>query len=225
MPAGATSRDRPKRSPTPSNLDTKDCAQSGIPDWKVHTMGPANSITSRGKRCSAGKCLEFRAVPELRSLLFERLRKEFGAEVHLLHDGASPGSHRSKQRAGESLDHFIVLASRSIRQSCRKLPPDSSAHHHAAAWVKSSIHLLASSLSRNNLLIIIQDYSGACGGFHTCERSPACRLYQVRTGSPWRDRLDPVCMACGAAFRLSVHNFGIQDKCAFDETDRVFRFV
>jgi mannonate dehydratase len=106
-------------------------AQSGIPGLdSTYGVGrgqmhyePAEKGLPPENRWSSERYLNF--VPQL----FTRLRKEFGPDVHLLHDAHHRLTPIEAARAGREL----VLAGRSnARGIAGRFSPDSAAHHNAS---------------------------------------------------------------------------------------------
>ena len=66
--------------------------------------------------------------------LFERLRDEFGPDVHLLHDVHHRLTPIEAARLGKSLEpyHLFWMEDPTPAETQEALPPDPPAHHHAA---------------------------------------------------------------------------------------------
>ena len=159
--------------------------------------------------------------------LFERLRKELGPDVHLLHDvhhrltpiqAASLGRALEPSRLfwledptpAENQDGFRVIRQHTTTPL-------------AVGEVFNSIHDCRQ-LIQEQLIDYIRTTVVHAGGISHLRRIAAlAELYQVRTGSHGATDLSPVCMAAALHFDLSVHNFGIQEYMPHTpETDLVF---
>ena len=159
--------------------------------------------------------------------LFERLRKELGPDVHLLHDvhhrltpiqAASLGRALEPSRLfwledptpAENQDGFRVIRQHTTTPL-------------AVGEVFNSIHDCRQ-LIQEQLIDYIRTTVVHAGGISHLRRIAAlAELYQVRTGSHGASDLSPVCMAAALHFDLSVHNFGIQEYMPHTpETDLVF---
>jgi mannonate dehydratase len=159
--------------------------------------------------------------------LFERLRKELGPDVHLLHDvhhrltpiqGAALGRALEPSRlfwledptTAENQDGFRVIRQHTTTPL-------------AVGEVFNSIHDCRQ-LIQEQLIDYIRTTVVHAGGITHLRRIAAlAELYQVRTGSHGATDLSPVCMAAALHFDLSVHNFGIQEYMPHTpETDLLF---
>jgi mannonate dehydratase len=159
--------------------------------------------------------------------LFERLRKEFGPELHLLHDVHHRLTPIEAGRLGKSLEPYHLFwledpvpaelqeAFRLIRQ-----------HTTTPLAVGEVFNTIfdCQQLIQEQLIDYIRATVVHAGGIsHLRKIAHLAELYQVRTGCHGATDLSPVCMAAALHFDLSIHNFGIQEYMRHsDETDRVF---
>jgi len=159
--------------------------------------------------------------------LFERLRKEFGQEVHLLHDVHHRLTPIEAARLGRDLEPYRLFwmedpVPAELQDGFRLI------RHHtttpiAVGEVFNSIHD-CEQLIREQLIDYIRTTVVHAGGIsHLRKIAALAELHHVRTGSHGATDLSPVCMAAALHFDLSVHNFGIQEYMRHtEETDRVF---
>jgi mannonate dehydratase len=159
--------------------------------------------------------------------LFERLRKEFGPELHLLHDAHHRLTPIEAGRLGKSLEPYHLFwledpvpaelqeAFRLIRQ-----------HTTTPLAVGEVFNTIfdCQQLIQEQLIDYIRATVVHAGGIsHLRKIAHLAELYQVRTGCHGATDLSPVCMAAALHFDLSIHNFGIQEYMRHsEETDRVF---
>jgi len=204
-------------------------AQSAIPGV-LHAYGVGRGTmyyepAEKGKPLesvwSTEQYLDF--VPQL----FDRLRREVGYEVHLLHDVHHRLTPIEAARLGKSLEPYRLFwledpvpaeqqsAFRTIRQ--HTTTPI------AVGEVFNTIYD-CSLLIEEELIDYIRMTVVHGGGIsHLRKVAALAELHHVRTGSHGATDLSPVAMAAALHFDLSVHNFGIQEYMRHtEETDRVF---
>jgi mannonate dehydratase len=204
-------------------------AQSAIPGV-LHAYGvgrgtmyyePAQKGQPLESVWSTEQYLDF--VPQL----FDRLRREFGFELHLLHDVHHRLTPIEAARLGKSLEPYRLFwledpvpaeqqaAFRTIRQ--HTTTPI------AVGEVFNTIYD-CSQLIEEELIDYIRMTVVHGGGLsHLRKIAALAELHHVRTGSHGATDLSPVAMAAALHFDLSVHNFGIQEYMRHtDETDSVF---
>jgi mannonate dehydratase len=203
--------------------------QSGVPGLpSTYGVGrgklyyePAEKGLSPENLWSTERYLNF--VPAL----FERLRKEFGPELHLLHDVHHRLAPIEAGRLGKSLEPYHLFwledpvpaelqeAFRLIRQ-----------HTTTPLAVGEVFNTIfdCQQLIQEQLIDYIRATVVHAGGIsHLRKIAHLAELYQVRTGCHGATDLSPVCMAAALHFDLSIHNFGIQEYMRHsEETDRVF---
>jgi mannonate dehydratase len=159
--------------------------------------------------------------------LFERVRKEFGPDVHLLHDVHHRLSPIEAARLGKSLEPYHLFwledPTPAEEQSRFRLIRQHTTTPLAVGEVFNSIHDCSQLISEQLIDYIRTTVVHAGGISHLRKIAALSELYQVRTGSHGATDLSPVCMAAALHFDLSVHNFGIQEYMRHTEdTDRVF---
>ena len=159
--------------------------------------------------------------------LFERLRREFGQDLHLLHDVHHRLTPIEAARLGRALEPYHLFwmedpTPAENQESFRLI------RHHtttplAVGEVFNSIHDCRQLIEQQLIDYIRTTVVHAGGISHLRKIASLAELYQVRTGSHGATDLSPVCMAAALHFDLSVHNFGIQEYMRHtEETDRVF---
>ncbi len=204
-------------------------AQSGIPGLTT-TYGvgrgpghyePAEKNAPPENQWSSELYLNF--VPQL----FARLRKEFGPDLHLLHDVHHRLTPIEAARLGKELEpaHLFWLEDpvpAELQESFRIIRQHT-ATPLAVGEVFNSIYD-AHRLIQEQLIDYIRTAVVHAGGItHLRRIANLAELYQVRTGSHGATDLSPVSLAAALHFDLSVHNFGIQEHMPHTpETDKVF---
>jgi mannonate dehydratase len=204
-------------------------AQSGVPGLaSTYGVGrgslyyePAEKEAAPENRWSSELYLNF--VPQL----FARLRKEFGPEVHLLHDAHHRLTPIEAARLGKELEphHLFWLEDPTpaeLQESFRLIRRHTTTPL-AVGEVFNSI-FDCQQLIQEQLIDYIRTTVVHAGGITPMKKIAAlAEMYQVRTGSHGATDLSPVCMAAALHFDLSVHNFGIQEYMRHTaETDKVF---
>jgi len=159
--------------------------------------------------------------------LFERLRREFGSEPHLLHDVHHRLRPIEAARLGHALEPYRLFwmedPTPAENQESFRLIRQHTTTPLAVGEVFNTIHDCRQ-LIQEQLIDYIRTTVVHAGGISHLRRiASLAELYQVRTGSHGATDLSPVCMAAALHFDLSVHNFGIQEYMPHTpETDRVF---
>jgi mannonate dehydratase len=204
-------------------------AQSGIPGLaSTYGVGrgslfyePAEKEAPPENRWSSEQYLNF--VPQL----FARLRKEFGPEVHLLHDAHHRLTPIEAARLGKELEPFHLFwledATPAELQESFRLIRRHTTTPLAVGEVFNSI-FDCQQLIQEELIDYIRTSVVHAGGIsHLRKISSLAEMHHVRTGAHGATDLSPVCMAAALHFDLTVHNFGIQEYMGHtDETDSVF---
>jgi mannonate dehydratase len=159
--------------------------------------------------------------------LFERLRKEYGDDVHLLHDVHHRLTPIEAGRLGKSLEPYHLFwmedpVPAELQEGFRLIRQHTTTPI-AVGEVFSSIYD-CQELIQEQLIDYIRTTVVHGGGItHLRRIANLAELYHVRTGCHGATDLSPVCMAAALHFDISVHNFGIQEYMRHsDETDRVF---
>jgi mannonate dehydratase len=204
-------------------------AQSGIPGLtSTYGVGggglhyePAEKDAPPENRWSSEHYLNF--VPKL----FARLRKEFGPDLHLLHDVHHRLTPIEAARLGKELELFHLFwledpTPAELQESFRIIRQHTTTPL-AVGEVFNSIYD-CQQLIQEQLIDYIRATVVHAGGItHLRKIANLAEMYQVCTGSHGATDLSPVCMAAALHFDLSVHNFGIQEYMPHaEETDAVF---
>jgi mannonate dehydratase len=159
--------------------------------------------------------------------LFDRLRREVGFDVHLLHDVHHRLTPIEAARLGKSLEPYRLFwledpvpaenqaAYRAIRQ--HTITP-------IAVGEVFNVVYDCTQLIEEGLIDYIRMTVVHGGGIsHMRKVAALAEIHHVRTGSHGATDLSPVAMAAALHFDLSVHNFGIQEYMRHtEETDAVF---
>ena len=159
--------------------------------------------------------------------LFERIRREVGPHVHLLHDVHHRLTPIEGARLGKELEpHHLFWMEDAVPAELQegfRLIRQHTTTPLAVGEVFSSIHD-CQQLIEEQLIDYIRTTVVHAGGIsHLRKIANLAELYHVRTGSHGATDLSPVCMAAALHFDISVHNFGIQEYMRHTEdTDRVF---
>lgn len=203
--------------------------QSGIPGiaktYGVSTSQknyePADADLPSTEVWSTEKYLNF--VPEL----FAAVRKEFGNEVHLLHDVHHRLTPIEAARLGKDLEPYRLFwmedAVPAENQEAFKLIRHHTTTPIAVGEVFNSIHDCRE-LIQNQLIDYIRTTIVHAGGItHVRRIADFASLFNVRTGFHGATDLSPVCMGAALHFDYWVPNFGIQEHMAHNElTEEVF---
>jgi len=159
--------------------------------------------------------------------LFERLRKEFGSELLLLHDAHHRLTPIEAARLGKSLEPYHLFwledpVPAELQDSFRLIRQHTTTPL-AVGEVFNSIYDCQRLIQKQWIDYIRTTVVHAGGISHLRKIAHLAELYHVRTGSHGATDLSPVCMAAALHFDLSIHNFGIQEYMRHTtETDRVF---
>jgi mannonate dehydratase len=159
--------------------------------------------------------------------LFERLRREFGPDLHLLHDVHHRLTPIEAARLGKSLEPYHLFwmedpVPAELQEGFRLIRQHTTTPL-AVGEVFDTIHDCHRLITEQLIDYIRTTVVHAGGISHMRKIASLAELYHVRTGSHGATDLSPVCMAAALHFDLSVHNFGIQEYMRHTEdTDRVF---
>ena len=203
--------------------------QSGIPGMPstygvAHGSGhyePAEKGVPAEQVWSSERYLSF--IPTL----FERVRAEFGPDLHLLHDVHHRLTPIEAARLGRSLEssHLFWMEdpTPAEQQEAFRLIRQHTTTPLAVGEVFNSI-FDATHLITAQLIDFIRTTVVHAGGLtHLRRIAHLAELHQVRTGSHGATDLSPVTLAAALHFDLAIHNFGIQEYMPHTpETDRVF---
>jgi mannonate dehydratase len=159
--------------------------------------------------------------------LFERLRGELGAHVHLLHDVHHRLTPIQAARLGRDVEPYRLFwledPTPAENQEAFRLIRQHTTTPLAVGEVFNSIHDCRVLIQEQLVDYIRATVVHAGGITHMRKIAALAELYQVRTGSHGATDLSPVSMAAALHFDLAVHNFGIQEYMPHsDDTNRVF---
>ena len=159
--------------------------------------------------------------------LFERVRAEYGEDVHLLHDAHHRLTPIEAGRLGKDLEPFRMFwledPTPAENQESFRLIRQHTTTPLAVGEVFNSVHD-ATTLLREQLIDYLRMTIPHGGGItHLRKTAAIAELYQVRTGFHGATDLSPVATAAALHFDLWVPNFGIQEYMRHTpETDEVF---
>jgi mannonate dehydratase len=159
--------------------------------------------------------------------LFERLRRELGPDVHLLHDAHHRLTPIEAARLGKALEPYHLFwledpVPAELQEGYRLIRQHTTVPI-AVGEVFSSIHDCQTLITEQLIDYIRTTVVHAGGITHLRRIAHLAELYHVRTGSHGATDLSPVCMAAALHFDISVHNFGIQEYMRHSpNTDQVF---
>lgn len=159
--------------------------------------------------------------------LFERLRRECGPEVQLLHDVHHRLRPIEAARLGQALEPYHLFwmedPTPAENQAAFRLIRQHTTTPIAVGEVFNSIHDCQQLIEEHLIDYIRATVVHAGGISHLRKIAALAELHGVRTGSHGATDLSPVCLAAALHVDLSVHNFGIQEYMPHAaETDRVF---
>lgn len=204
-------------------------AQCGVPGME-HAYGiargerpyePAERGLPPESVWSTERYLEF--VPSV----FDRLRRELGPELHLLHDVHHRLTPIEAARLGKALEPYRLFWMEdpvpAEHQEAYRLIRQHTTIPLAVGEVFNSI-FDCQLLIQEGLIDYVRATVAHAGGISHLRRIAAlAELHHVRTGAHGATDLSPVAMAAALHFGLSVHNFGIQEHMPHTaDTDRVF---
>ncbi|WP_039915158.1 D-mannonate dehydratase ManD [Cellvibrio mixtus] len=173
---------------------------------------PADADLPSTEVWSTEKYLNF--IPEV----FAEVRKEFGRDIHLLHDVHHRLTPIEAARLGKELEPFHLFwmedAVPAENQEAFKLIRHHTTTPLAVGEVFNSIHDCRE-LIQNQLIDYIRSTIVHAGGItHVRRIADFASLFNVRTGFHGATDLSPVCMGAALHFDYWVPNFGIQEHMA-----------
>jgi mannonate dehydratase len=159
--------------------------------------------------------------------LFERLRRELGSEIALLHDAHHRLAPIEAARFGRALEpyHLFWLEDPTPAENPDgfRLIRQHTTTPLAVGEVFNSIHDCRQLIEEQLVDYIRTSVAHAGGITHMRKIAALAEVHGVRTGSHGATDLSPVCLAAALHFDLHVHNFGIQEYMPHaDETEQVF---
>jgi len=197
--------------------------QSGIPGidktYGVAKQGkayePADSDLPAEENWNTQKYMNF--LPGL----FDAVRDQFGADLHLLHDVHHRLTPIEAARLGKDLEPYKLFwmedPTPAENQEAFKLIRQHTSTPIAVGEVFNSMHDCRE-LIQNQLIDYIRTTIVHGGGITQIRRiADLASLYQVRTGFHGATDLSPVCMGAALHFDFWVPNFGIQEHMAHSE--------
>jgi mannonate dehydratase len=170
---------------------------------------------------STARYLDF--VPSV----FERLRREFGPDLHLLHDVHHRLTPIEAGALGRSLEPYRLFwmedpVPAELQTSFRTIRQHTTTPI-AVGEVFNTIFDCQQLIEEQLIDYIRTTVTHAGGISHLRKIAALAELHHVRTGCHGATDLSPVAMAAALHFGLSVHNFGIQEHMPHTvETDQVF---
>ncbi|HET7217149.1 MAG TPA: D-mannonate dehydratase ManD [Vicinamibacterales bacterium] len=202
------------------------CATPGQPDaYGVAKDGQRYEPAERGvvkeTAWSTEPYLQFTPI------LFDRVRREFGPELQLLHDVHHRLRPIEAARLGRSLEpHHLFWIEDAVTAELQegfRLVRQHTTTPLAVGEVFDSIYDCYR-LIQEQLIDYLRVTVLHGGGITPVRKMAALAdLYHVRTGCHGATDLSPITMAAALHFDLHVHNFGIQEHMPHtEETDRVF---
>jgi mannonate dehydratase len=159
--------------------------------------------------------------------LFDRVRAEYGDELHLLHDAHHRLTPIEAGRLGKELEPYHLFwledATPAEQQEAFRIIRQHTTTPLAVGEIFNSVHD-ATTLLREQLIDYLRMTIPHGGGItHLRKAAAIADLYQVRTGFHGATDLSPVALAAALHFDLWVPNFGIQEYMRHSpETDAVF---
>ena len=204
-------------------------AQTGVPGIKdAYGVGrgtlyyePADAAIPSVTGWDTRKALNY--VPKL----FETLRKTYGFDHHLLHDGHHRYTPQEAANLGRLLEPYQLFWLEDVtpaeNQESFRLVRQHTVTPLAVGEIFNTIWD-AKDLIQNQLIDYIRcTIVGAGGVTHLRRIADLASLYQVRTGCHGATDLSPVTMGTALHFDTWVPNFGIQEYMRHSaETDAVF---
>lgn len=203
-------------------------AQSGIPGLDSYGVAKGNKPYEPAERGLPSESLwstekYLRSVPDL----FERLRKQFGEDVHLLHDCHHRLTPIEAARMGKELEsHHLFWMEDPVPAELQegfKVIRQHTTTPIATGEVFNTIWD-AEELIREQWIDYIRMTVTHAGGLTALKKiADFAALFHVRTGCHGATDLSPVSMAAALHFGMAIHNFGIQEHMPHNaETDSVF---
>jgi mannonate dehydratase len=203
--------------------------QSGIPGLKgVYGIGRGTMNYEPAER---GKVPEFEWSSEMyldfAPRLFERVRREVGPGVHLLHDVHHRLTPIEAARLGKELEPYHLFwmedPTPAELQDNLRLIRQHTTTPIAIGEVFNTIYD-AEAILRGQLIDYLRAAVVHAGGLsHLRKIANMAEVYNVKTGAHGATDMSPVCLAASLHFDLAIHNFGVQEYMRHSEdTDRVF---
>lgn len=160
-------------------------------------------------------------------LVFERLRREFGGDLHLLHDVHHRLTPIEAGALGKALEPYRLFWLEdpvpAELQSAYRVIRQHTTTPIAVGEVFNTIFDCQQLIEEHLIDYIRTSVTHAGGISHLRKIAAVAELHHVRTGCHGATDLSPVAMAAALHFGLAVHNFGIQEHMPHHaDTERVF---
>jgi mannonate dehydratase len=204
-------------------------AQCGVPGIKdAYGVGrgdlyyePADARLPSETGWDTNKALNY--IPRL----FEELRKQYGFEHHLLHDGHHRYTPQEAASLGKMLEPYRLFwfedCTPAENQEAFRLVRQHTTTPLAVGEIFNTIWDCKDLIENQLIDYIRASVVGAGGITHLRRIADLASLYQVRTGCHGATDLSPVTMGAALHFDSWVPNFGIQEYMRHtEETDAVF---
>ncbi len=204
-------------------------AQSGVPGIAMaYGVGrgdtyyePADAQLPTETVWSTSKYLKF--VPKL----FDRLRDQYGFDVHLLHDGHHRMTPMEAARLGKSLEPYDLFWLEDVtpaeNQESFRLIRQHTTTPLAVGEIFNTIWDCKDLIQEQLIDYIRTTIVGAGGITHLRRIADFAAVWQVRTGCHGATDLSPITMGAALNFDIWAPNFGIQEYMRHSpETDAVF---
>ena len=201
-------------------------AQSAFPASPGPTAWQGrDALRAGGAGPAARERLEHRRVPRASCPSSSRaLRKEFGPDLHLLHDVHHRLTPIEAGRLGKALEPYHLFwmedAVPAELQEGFRLIRQHTTTPLAVGEVFNTIYDCQPLIQEQLIDYIRMTVVHAGGLTHLRKIANLAELYHVRTGCHGATDLSPVCMAAALHFDLAVHNFGIQEYMRHSRRDR-----
>ncbi|HZD48288.1 MAG TPA: D-mannonate dehydratase ManD [Silvibacterium sp.] len=204
-------------------------AQSGIPGLdSTYGVAKGNKPYEPAERGLPSESLwstekYLRHAPEL----FERVRKRFGDDIHLLHDCHHRLTPIEAARLGKELEPFHLFwmedpVPAELQEGFGVIRRHTTTPI-ATGEVFNTIWDAKELIEKQWIDYIRMTVVHGGGLTHLKKVADFAALFHVRTGCHGATDLSPVCMAAALHFGMAVHNFGIQEHMPHnEETDAVF---
>lgn len=159
--------------------------------------------------------------------LFERARREFGPDLHLLHDAHHRLTPIEAGRLGKALEPYHLFWLEDVvpaeLQEGFRLVRQHTTTPLAVGEVFDTIYDCQRLIQEQLIDYIRMTVVHGGGLSHLRKIAHLAEIHHVRTGCHGATDLSPVSMAAALHFDISIHNFGIQEYMRHNrETDEVF---